>query len=300
MGPRENSFDLASGDGVPLAATLFEPSEANGAVVQIHSATAVARGIYVKYARHLAERGFVVLTFDYRGTGDSLRGHIRDFRGRMRHWGERDVASVIAWVADTYPDHRHLCVAHSVGGQILGLAENCHRLEAVFAVAAQWGSWTLWPAPRRWLHKGLFHVVAPAASAVAGYFPGRILGMGNLPKTVGMDWMRWCRSEHYIVDDEGRPLRPHFHRLRARVRWTGFRDDPVFGPPRAIAHMATVYPNASSEVVLVDPKAGGLGSVGHFGFFRSRFRDTLWRESAEWLERSLAAAEVGSAVDGVP
>jgi len=25
-------------------------------------------------------------------------------------------------------------------------------------------------------------------------------------------------------------------------------------------------------------------SIGHFGFFRERFRDSLWRETADWLE----------------
>jgi predicted alpha/beta hydrolase len=25
--------------------------------------------------------------------------------------------------------------------------------------------------------------------------------------------------------------------------------------------------------------------IGHFGFFRERFRDSLWRDAADWLER---------------
>ena len=28
----------------------------------------------------------------------------------------------------------------------------------------------------------------------------------------------------------------------------------------------------------------GVKSIGHFGFFRERFRDSLWREAADWLE----------------
>jgi predicted alpha/beta hydrolase len=24
--------------------------------------------------------------------------------------------------------------------------------------------------------------------------------------------------------------------------------------------------------------------IGHFGFFRERFRDSLWREARDWLE----------------
>ena len=29
---------------------------------------------------------------------------------------------------------------------------------------------------------------------------------------------------------------------------------------------------------------GAVQALGHFGFFRERFRDSLWRETADWLE----------------
>jgi predicted alpha/beta hydrolase len=29
----------------------------------------------------------------------------------------------------------------------------------------------------------------------------------------------------------------------------------------------------------------GEKSIGHFGFFRERFRASLWRETVDWLER---------------
>ncbi|MEO1087395.1 MAG: alpha/beta hydrolase, partial [Acidobacteriota bacterium] len=269
-----------------LAATLYRPPQPAadlGAVVQIHPATAVSRGIYVKYARFLASRGFTVITFDYRGTGDSLRVPIRAFSGRMRHWGERDIEGVLRFVAERYPDYRHLCVAHSVGGQVLGLAPSVGRLHAVWAVATQWGTWRLWPAPRKYVYKVLFHGIAPALVRATGYFPGRFLGMGDLPGTIGLDWMRWCRSAHYIQDDEGRPLRPYFGLLNARVRWNGFTDDPTFGPPKAVGHMPSLYPNGRHQVRIIDPGEVGQGPIGHFGFFRSRFAGSLWPQSADWL-----------------
>jgi predicted alpha/beta hydrolase len=35
---------------------------------------------------------------------------------------------------------------------------------------------------------------------------------------------------------------------------------------------------------MLNAGAPGVKSVGHFGFFRERFRDSLWRETADWLE----------------
>ena len=275
-------------DGFELAATLSRPPEDGslpgaGRLVLVLPATAVYRGIYAKYARYLASQGFVVLTVDYRGTGDSLPGGLRGFEGRMRHWGERDIPGLIHWATEIFPDHRLLAVAHSVGGQILGLVETVDRLEAVWAVCAQWGTYRLWPWPRNWSNKLFAYVVGPGTTALFGYFPGRFLGMGDLPRSIGLDWMSWCGSRHYIIDDQGKPLRPHYHRLKARVRWNGFTDDPAFGPPRAVAAMPGLYPNGEHEVVITDPATIGDGPIGHFGFFRSRFQDSLWAESVEWL-----------------
>lgn len=288
MTPTIEPLTLRTEDGLDLAAHLFRPAPAadRRATVQIHSATAVQQGIYRKYAQFLAAQGWTALTFDYRGTGASLPGSIRDFEGRMHHWGERDVPAVTDWLEQRFPNHRRLAVVHSVGGQILGLGPNCDRLDGVFGVCVQWGSWKNWPIPRRWLYKVLFHAVAPPLTALRGYFPGRWFGMGDLPATIGNDWMRWCRSPHYLCDDDGRPLRPHYHRLRCPVHWLGFTDDPAFGPPKAVRAMPALYPNAEHRVEIIDPQVMDIGPVGHFGFFRSRFRDTLWQLSHRWLAQT--------------
>ncbi len=283
----QEHLDIITGDGQTLAATLFRPppDRDRRLCVQIHSATAVTRGIYTNYGRFLAAAGCTALSFDYRGTGDSLRGSLRSCDDRMLDWGEYDLPAVTAWMAERFPHHRHTVVAHSVGGQILGLSPSCDRFDAVFGVCVQWGSWKNWPAPRRWLHKVLFHL-APGLISLCGYFPGRWLGMGDLPAGIGDDWMRWCRGDSYICNDRGEPYRPHYHRLRCPVRWLGFSDDPVFGPRKAIEAMPALYPNAQHGVEILHPADIGATAVGHFGFFRSRFRDTLWQQSLDWLVSS--------------
>jgi len=35
---------------------------------------------------------------------------------------------------------------------------------------------------------------------------------------------------------------------------------------------------------------GGAPAIGHFGFFRRRFADTLWPHAGEWLRRHAAQA----------
>ena len=83
---RPIEFVFEADDGRPLAGTVLEPARADGAVV-IASATGVPRRIYAGIARHLAEAGLAVLTFDYRGIGDSRQGPLRREPARMQDWG---------------------------------------------------------------------------------------------------------------------------------------------------------------------------------------------------------------------
>ena len=66
-----DDITLPGADGYLLGATLFLPRGAKSHAVLINSATAVPRKIYKGFAGYLARRGCAVLTYDYRGTGDS-------------------------------------------------------------------------------------------------------------------------------------------------------------------------------------------------------------------------------------
>ena len=87
-------------DGYLLGATLFLPRGAKRHAVLINSATAVPRKIYRGFAGYLARRGCAVLTYDYRGTGDSrqksLVGYnqpksLVGFKASMSDWAALDV-----------------------------------------------------------------------------------------------------------------------------------------------------------------------------------------------------------------
>ena len=47
--------------------------------------------------------------------------------------------------------------------------------------------------------------------------------------------------------------------------------------------MLAFYPAASRELLYVEPASVGARSIGHFGFFQSRFRDTFWSDARSWL-----------------
>ena len=73
------------------------------------SAAAVPRKLYKGFASYLARRGCAVLTYDYRGTGDSrqkaLTGYnqpksLVGFKASMSDWAALDVSAAVTWMRE--------------------------------------------------------------------------------------------------------------------------------------------------------------------------------------------------------
>ena len=273
--------EFAALDGLTLGGTLFRPDAPNGGAVVIHAASGVRQEYYGKFAAYLAERGFTTLTFDYRGIGRSRPKDLRGFYARMREWATHDAAGALDLLHHVSPGARVLVVGHSFGGQCLGIVPGNERYAGLLAVASQSGYWRHWPGPGRagmWLAT---HVVLPGLSKALGYFPAQRLGQGeDLPAGVATEWASWCRHPGYIVGalDAG----AQYRRLRMPVRAVWLADDS-YAPLPAVKALLGFYPSSPAEIVEVHPRLVGAEKIGHFGFFRDRFRDTLWKAAADWL-----------------
>src|ERR1700687_1687088 len=83
----ESDFRFAATDGYSPAATLPRPATGpQKGFVLIASATATPRHYYGRFATYLAERGFGVMTFDYRGISDSRPPSPRGLQWRLPRW----------------------------------------------------------------------------------------------------------------------------------------------------------------------------------------------------------------------
>lgn len=281
---RVTDIEIPALDGLSLAASLFEPRErVAAATVLVTSATAVRRRYYNAFATDLAERGFRVVTFDYRGVGGSRPRSLRSAGGRMRDWAERDTDGVLAWIGERYPRSRLLLVAHSFGGQAIGLLRRRERVRAALMVASCNGYWRRWPVAAWPRMLALWYVVVPVATRLLGYFPGRMLGLGeDLPSSIARDWARWCRQPGYLLDDDPAALRDRYAAVDLPIRCYSFTDDP-YSPRPAVEALLAWYTGTDVDHRRLRPEDVGARSIGHFGFFRDRFRDTLWPEAAGWL-----------------
>jgi predicted alpha/beta hydrolase len=283
---------LTARDGFALAATLHPtPGPEAGAVVLVNSATGAPRRYYARFAHSLAERGLPTVTYDYRGIGDSRPASLRGFPARARDWGALDLAGAIDSVRERFPGRRLLVVGHSIGGQLVGLADNASEVSALLTVASGSGYYRLFPNPARMALT--WYVLAPLAVRLFGRLPGWMGTSEDLPAGVAREWGRWCRHPDYLWGEDGPRRRAAYAALRMPLRAYGFTDDPI-ATPAAVRNLLSFYPGAAVEHREVSPAQVGR-AIGHFGFFREPFRTLLWPQAADWLLAHATGAHVQAA-----
>jgi predicted alpha/beta hydrolase len=274
--------EFAARDGFRLGGTLYRPAQPNGRAVLVSGAVGVRQQYYSGFAAFLEERGFTVLTYDYRGIAASRHGPLRALPARIRDWAQLDAAAALDELARAAPGAGLLAVGHSFGGNGIGLVPGNQRYSGALFVGVQSGYWQHWSGAGRAGMWFLTHVLLPGISSILGYVPAQVFGQGeDLPAGVAAEWASWCRNPRYAAGALGSAGYASF---KAPIRSYWIADDS-YAPRAAAEAILREYPSARSELVAVDPAQYGGGKIGHFGFFRERFRHTLWREAAEWLER---------------
>jgi len=269
-------------DGFELAATVFEPKGNPHYLTVISAAMATPRRLYEVYARYLSRVGHFVVTYDYRGIGDSRPESLKGFQARMRDWAEHDMTGVIAWAHAQNSSRPLLLIGHSFGGQAAGLLENTADVRAMITVSSQSGYWGLHPGNEKYRVWFFAHIGFWLLSSIYGYLPwSRFVRGEDIPKQAALEWARWSRSRDYLCGDRTLESRRNFPHFTAPILAYSFSDD-IWGSKRSVDAMMSYYTGASLERRHVKPEDIGIDKIGHIGFFMPTAR-TLWREVDSWL-----------------
>jgi predicted alpha/beta hydrolase len=294
-------------DGYALSATVWRRRGecASGRPVTIvNPATSVSSRYYARFAAFLASHGFDVITYDYRGIGESRPPTLRGFDANWLDWGRLDFEAVLRYAARTFEGRPIDVVAHSIGGLVVGLAPSNHLIRRVFTMGAQFAYWRDY-APRHKLSMlWKWHVVMPALTALCGYFPaGRLGWMEDTPAGVAMSWSRskarfedtYRRGRFALGVDERRALVRQFAAVRGPVLALSVTDDE-FGTVQAIERLHAYFAGGTVTHVRIAPHAIGERAIGHFSFFHSRFQDSLWPIPLQWLELGTVPHDMPGAI----
>lgn len=264
-------------------------------VALINAGAGISSRFYSRFASYLAEAGIPTVVYDYRGIGASRPPSLRGFHASVAQWGSHDCAAVLAWMSQRFPGARRVVIGHSVGGFLTGFAPNGQLIDRMVLVGAHTGYWGDYaPGARPWMY-ALWHVFMPAVTRVLGYFPGRRLHLlEDLPKGVALEWAARRRPDFWwnVRTADGAPdtqrideVLARFRSIRARTLAVRFDDDP-FATVAATDRVLGLYAGCTAERLLLTRADVGGQPIGHFGFFRSRFRDTLWPRVLAWIRAS--------------
>jgi predicted alpha/beta hydrolase len=143
-------------------------------------------------------------------------------------------------------------------------------------VASGTGYWRLNPPTIRWRAPLLWRGIAPVASRVAGYYPGRRLGvLDNVPAGVMRQWGRWCMHEDYLGVDVAH-ADERFAEVTTPMTVLSFTDDALMSQA-SVADLHDRFRNAAQVRQRYSPAQLEVDRMGHHGFFRARHQD-LWDE----------------------
>jgi predicted alpha/beta hydrolase len=270
-------------DGVVLSATRFSPDKSNGKVVLINSATGVKQNYYHDFASFLSDAGFTVYTYDYRGIGGSRPAKLRGFKASLKDWGVFDYQAMLQDIFRSHPHSGILVAGHSVGGQIVGFSPLTSKVDALVMIGSQTPFWKNYKG--FWMQVKLFifwFVTIPFFTRIAGYFPASKLGLfEDLPKDVAKQWARWARSENYIFG-EFPEMENKFSSLNRPALMISFSDDDL-APREAVIDLIQRYGKIRWDHWHFKPEDLMQNVIGHFGFFKKRMQDTLWKETLTWM-----------------
>lgn len=260
----------------PLVGYHFQSDKVTRGVVVVAPAMGVEQKFYFDFARWLAEQGFEVLTFDYRGMGQSLHQPLAQVSITISDWVLQDCAYMIdkaALIAQGKPIY---WLGHSLGGQVFAMIPNREKVTQLITVASGSGYWKISDIKIKSVALMLWFFLVPIATRLAGYFPGKKLGIiGDLPYGVMRQWRQWCLNPDYLVGCEGNEVKKQYHGLTLPITALAFKDDELINYA-SFNKLHSFYQAANTQHQYISPQEQNLTHIGHFGFFRAKHAQTLW------------------------
>lgn len=266
---------LTAKDKTQIVAHLFKPEKSNEKVILINSATGVKQQVYFSFAQFFTEKGFTVITYDYRGIGLSKPHKMRIFKASMRIWGSEDFKTVTEFIIENFPDYQKFCLGHSVGALIIGMNENSKIFEKFIFVATQ----NAYIGNLKWKTKleaflG-FGFAQPFFTELFGYFPANWFGLGeSLPKNCAYDWRTLILNRK----STGKLLlktTDYSKDLNQKVLVLYAEDDVWLTEKGVKSLLSETYPNLKPDYRFLKTSESEKGQIGHVNFFRS-YNKKLW------------------------
>ena len=278
-------------DAYPLGGTIFAPqgSTQPKLVAVLNSGGGIRAHRYRHFAAWLAEHGIAVLTYDYRGIGESHPPNLRQLAATVEDWTEYDVGGAIAKMIELYPNAELFGFSHSIGALLFGGAPNASQITKFVFVSPHTGFVGDYALSYRVPMRVMWHHVMPTLTRIFGYFPGKALRLGeDLPAGVALGWANRLRPDLTSDTSSARAtiLLQRAKNLAGDVLVVSIPGD-VFATPAGVNRLLGNYPKLRvTEGPVFPPSAVARG---HFSFFKPGAESTWWPAVLHWMTKQVAS-----------
>lgn len=274
------NIEFTAADGTLLKGQVIT-SASPKAVVLLNPGTATKTSFYQPFAQFLAEHGYHVMLWNYRGFCESRTQALKGSDIRFSDIGLKDIPAAITKAQALFGDLPLYCVGHSAGGQQIGFAENCNQLQGMVSLAVSTGYFGEMPLAYRLQAQLFFKVITPISNALFGYVRAAKLNiMEDLPPQLAKQWGQFCGKKDFFFDPvfaKAIPELGHYRTFNFPVHVFTADDDEIStaaNTQNLWKHIRSTQPIEFTRYRAADfPKK----AVGHFGYFR-KANQPIWQD----------------------
>ncbi|WP_338563683.1 alpha/beta hydrolase family protein [Acinetobacter sp. KS-LM10] len=272
----ENTSIICSDDYILSARFYSAQPIQTGSAILISPATGITKTFYHALAEWLSKQGHAVLTFDFRGIGESLYGPLKESKASIQDWGQLDLPAAIETLLKKTSSDRVTIIGHSAGGQLLGITHNHSKVEKLIAVAASSGHVKDLKGRTKFMAPIMFNIIFPLSNTLKGYGATKFLGMGeNLPKNVAKQWSLFCSKPGYVLNAIGKTIFEDFHHEVKTPITVFWASDDEIATEKNVKDLLRLYPNTETNMIEIKPQQYKHQSIGHMQMFKKSHQN-IW------------------------
>ena len=246
-----------------------------------------ALGVWAKYYlplnKKLHEKGFNVISIDWRGNG-----HSSERPSRENDWGYetilQDINEVFDFAERQFPNTKKVLLGHSLGGQIgcLFASRFPKKIDSIILTACcsvHYTGYTTWSEQTKVKFVSRFF---PLASKLFGYFPGKKIGFGGTEaRTLMRDWGHNGLTGKYELIDSNFDYETALKNTSKPLLAISIKDDWL-APKEATKNLYQKFnSDAPIEHIVISKEDAKVESLNHFNWAKQP--DFLVEKMMEWL-----------------
>ncbi|MEP7374493.1 MAG: alpha/beta fold hydrolase [Chitinophagaceae bacterium] len=266
-------------DGRTIGITCYLPETGNKGCIVLAPAAQFVQRNYEAFSNFFEQQGYIVITFDYRGVGESAPAQLKGFEAGLQQWAVHDADAVLRFARSNFQNQELIYIGHGIGGELVGLAQASQYINRLVLVSSSLSCKKLWTWTGR-LRLNVRKTVARLASRWVGYFPGKRLGLFNdLPKGVAHEWANWCDNPNGLFD-----VFPenNYRKLQVPLLAVSFSNDWTT-PEKAVKRLLSYFSSACITWHHINPQELGWKKRKQCCFFAFAMQSKTWEMLRTWL-----------------